>query len=226
MAHRVTRRRRRIAPMSNYFYVSPEQLIKDRAEFAQKGIARGRSIVAAIYDSGVVMVAENPSASLNKISEVYDRIAFAGVGKYNEFDRLREAGIRWADFTGFTYSREDVDARALANYYAQHLGDMFTEGQKPLEVEILVAQLGNKFRPTKLYRIAYEGTISDEADFAVLGGDAETIKGRFADLEVGHLSLAQTLQNAVSALAGPERGTPPGGPRGPPRGGTERERHT
>ena len=194
--------------MSNYFYVAPEQLIKDRAEFAQKGIARGRSIVAAIYDVGVLMVAENPSASLYKISEIYDRIAFAGVGKYNEFDRLREAGIRWADGTGYTYSREDVDARALANFYAQHLGDMFTEGQKPLEVEIMVAQLGNKFRPTKLYRIAYEGTISDEADFAVLGGDAETIKGRFADLEVGHLSLSQTLQNAVSALAGPDRHLP------------------
>ena len=194
--------------MSNFFYVAPEQLIKDRAEFAQKGIARGRSIVAAIYDVGVVLVAENPSASLYKISEIYDRIAFAGVGRYNEFDRLREAGIRWADGTGYTYSREDVDARALANYYAQHLGDMFTEGQKPLEVEILVAQLGNQFRGTKLYRIAYEGTISDEEDFAVLGGDAETIKERFATLEVGHLPLAQTLKNAVSALAGPDREIP------------------
>jgi len=194
--------------MSNYFYVAPEQLIKDRAEFAQKGIARGRSIIAAIYDVGVVMVAENPSASLYKISEIYDRIAFAGVGKYNEFDRLREAGIRWADGTGFTYSREDVDARALANYYAQHLGDMFTEGQKPLEVEILVAQLGNKFRPTKLYRIAYEGTISDEERFAVLGGDAETIKGRFAALENGPLNLGETLAHAVAALAGPDRQLP------------------
>ena len=133
--------------MSNYFYVAPEQLIRDRAEFAQKGIARGRSIVGAIFDNGVVLVAENPSASLFKISEIYDRIAFAGVGKYNEFDRLREAGIRWADSTGFTYSRGDVDVRALANFYAQHLGDMFTEGQKPLEVEVLVAQLGNKTRP-------------------------------------------------------------------------------
>jgi proteasome alpha subunit len=191
--------------MTNYFYVSPEQLIKDRAEFAQKGIARGRSIVAAIYDQGVLMVAENPSASLNKISEVYDRIAFAGVGKYNEFDRLREAGIRWADSTGFTYSREDVDARALANYYAQHLGDMFTEGQKPLEVEILVAQLGNKVRPTKLYRVAYEGTISDEPRFAVLGGDADTIKDRFALSEDSLEPLRTTLHNAVSALAGPDR---------------------
>jgi proteasome alpha subunit len=191
--------------MSNYFYVSPEQLIKDRAEFAQKGIARGRSLVAAVYDEGVVLVAENPSASLNKISEIYDRIAFAGAGKYNEFDRLREAGIRWADSTGFTYSREDVDARALANYYAQHLGDMFTEGQKPLEVEILVAQLGNKLRPTKLYRIAYEGTISDEPRFAVLGGDAETIKERFAQSEDSLQSLATTLRNASSALSGPDR---------------------
>jgi proteasome alpha subunit len=191
--------------MSNYFYVSPEQLTKDRAEFAQKGIARGRSIVAAIYDLGVVLVAENPSASLNKVSEIYDRIAFAGVGKYNEFDRLREAGIRWADTTGFTYSREDVDARALANYYAQHLGDMFTEGQKPLEVEILVAQLGNALRPTKLYRVAYEGTISDEPHFAVLGGDAETIRERFAQTEDEANSLAVTLKNAVSALTGPDR---------------------
>jgi proteasome alpha subunit len=194
--------------MTNYFYVSPEQLIKDRAEFAQKGIARGRSLVAAIYDKGVVMVAENPSASLNKISEVYDRIAFAGVGRYNEFDRLREAGIRWADSTGFTYSRDDVDARALANYYAQHLGDMFTEGQKPLEVEILVAQLGNALRPTKLYRVAYEGTISDEPHFAVVGGDAETIRDRFALSEESLETLATTLKNAAAALAGPDRVLP------------------
>ena len=194
--------------MTMPFYVSPEQLIKDRAEFAQKGIARGRSMVAAIYDRGVLLVAENPSASLYKISEIYDRIAFAGVGKYNEFDRLREAGIRWADGTGFTYSREDVDARALANYYAQHLGDMFTEGQKPLEVEILVAQLGSNLRPTKLYRIAYEGTIADAPRFAILGGDAETIKARFAEADETVQPLARTLKDAVAALAGPERTLP------------------
>lgn len=194
--------------MSNLFYVAPEQLIKDRAEFAQKGIARGRSIVAAIYDKGVIVVAENPSASLNKVSEIYDRIAFAGAGKYNEFDRLREAGIRWADSTGFTYSREDVDARALANYYAQHLGDMFTEGQKPLEVEILVAQLGNNLRATKLYRVAYEGTITDEPRFAVLGGDSETIKNRFALSEESVQPLNVTLRNASNALAGPDRTIP------------------
>jgi proteasome alpha subunit len=196
--------------MSNYFYVAPEQLIKDRAEFARKGIARGRSILAAIYDAGVLMVAENPSASLYKISEIYDRIAFAGVGKYNEFDRLREAGIRWADGTGFTYSRGDVDARALANFYAQHLGDMFTEGQKPLEVEILVAQLGNKFRQTKLYHVAYEGTISDEQHFAVLGGDAETVKSRFALSDGAPRTLDLTLKSAVAALGGPDRPIAPG----------------
>jgi proteasome alpha subunit len=194
--------------MSNFFYVAPEQLIKDRATFAQKGIARGRSILASIYDVGVVMVAENTSASLNKISEIYDRIAFAGVGKYNEFDRLREAGIRWADSTGFTYSRDDVDAKALANYYAQHMGDMFSEGPKPLEVEILVAQLGNKFHQTKLYQVAYEGTISDEEHFAILGGDAETVKARYAALFTEPTTLADTLRHAVSALAGPDRTIP------------------
>ncbi len=191
--------------MTMPFYVSPEQLIKDRAEFAQKGIARGRSMVAAIYDQGVLLVAENPSASLNKISEIYDRIAFAGVGKYNEFDRLREAGIRWADSMGYTYAREDVDARALANYYAQYLGAMFTEGSKPLEIEILVAQLGSHHRPTKLFHLAYEGTITDEQRFAVLGGDAETIKERFATAEEGNADLANTLKQAASALSGPDR---------------------
>ncbi len=194
--------------MSNFMYVAPEQMMKDRAEFAQKGIARGRSLIAVIYDTGVVIVAENPSASLYKVSEIYDRIAFAGVGKYNEFDRLREAGIRWADSTGFTYSREDVDARALANYYAQHLGDMFTEGSKPLEVELLVAQLGNALRPTKIYRVAYEGTISDEPRFAVLGGDAETVRQRFLRTEGGPIGLAQTLQHAIAAISGPERTIP------------------
>lgn len=194
--------------MSNYFYVAPEQMIKDRADFAQKGIARGRSILASVFDEGVVIVAENPSASLNKISEIYDRIAFAGVGRYNEFDRLREAGIRWADMTGYQYSRDDVDARSLANYYAQYLGVSFTEGQKPLEVEILVAQLGNQHRPTKIYRIAYEGTISDEPYFSVLGGDAESIRQRFAISESSPAALEVTLRNAVAALSGPDRTIP------------------
>jgi proteasome alpha subunit len=191
--------------MSMPFYVSPEQLIKDRAEFAQKGIARGRSMVASIYDNGVLFVAENPSASLYKVSEVYDRIAFAGAGKYNEFDRLREAGIRWADSTGYTYSRGDVDARALANYYSQYLGAVFTEGPKPLEIEVLVAQLGGSVRPTKLYHLAYEGTITDETRFAVLGGDAETIKTRFAQSDQGTSDLASALTHARNALAGPDR---------------------
>jgi proteasome alpha subunit len=194
--------------MSNAFYVNPEQLVNDKAQFAQKGIARGKSIIAAIYDQGVLMVGENTSASLNKISEIYDRIAFAGVGKYNEFDRLREAGVRWADNTGFTYAREDVDARALANFYAQHVGDMFSEGMKPLEVEILVAQLGNNLRPTKLYRIAYEGTISDEPHFAVVGGEADEVKKRFASFEGAVTNLSGTLKNALSALSGPERTVP------------------
>jgi len=194
--------------MSNMMYVTPEQLMKDRAEFAQKGIARGRSLIVAMYDAGVLLVAENPSASLYKLSEIYDRIGFAAVGKYNEFDRLREAGIRWADSTGFTYSREDVDARALANYYAQYLGHTFTEGQKPLEVEVLVAQLGNNVRPTKIYRIAYEGTITDEPQFAVLGGDAEAIKNRFTVTARESASLQDVLRGAVSAIAGPERSIP------------------
>lgn len=194
--------------MSMPYYVAPEQFMKDRAEYAQKGIARGRSLVAAIYDTGVLLVAENPSASLNKISEIYDRIAFAGVGKYNEFHELRQAGIRWADTTGFSYSREDVDARALANFYAQHLGLMFTESGKPLEVEILVAQLGIRNRPTKLYHIAFEGTITDETRFAVLGGDAEAVKTRYASQGDDIADLAVTLRRAANALSGPDRQIP------------------
>jgi proteasome alpha subunit len=191
--------------MSGSFYVNPEQLVNDKAQFAQKGIARGKSIVGAIYDKGVLLVGENTSASLNKISEIYDRIAFAGVGKYNEFDRLREGGVRWADNTGYVYSREDVDARALANFYAQHIGDVFSGDFKPLEVEILVAQLGNGVRPTKLYRIAYEGTISDEPHFAVVGGEADEVKRRFAQGDGAIVDFAKTLKNAVAALAGPDR---------------------
>ncbi len=134
--------------MTMPFYVAPEQVMKDRAEYAQKGIARGRSLVASVYAEGILVVAENPSRSLHKISEIYDRIAFAGVGKYNEFDQLRVAGVRHADTKGFAYSREDVDARSLANLYAQFLGQVFTHEMKPLEVEILVAELGADGSPT------------------------------------------------------------------------------
>jgi proteasome alpha subunit len=191
--------------MSMPFYVAPEQVMKDRAEYAQKGIARGRSLVATTYDDGVLIVAENPSRSLHKISEIYDRIAFGGVGKYNEYDQLRVAGVRHADTKGFTFSREDVDARSLANLYAQYLGTVFTHEMKPMEVEILVAELAEGTGPDQLYHIAYEGTITDEENFAVLGGDAETVTARVAEAWEAAWDLGAALRAAVSALAGPER---------------------
>jgi len=191
--------------MTMPFYVAPEQVMKDRAEYAQKGIARGRSLVATTYDQGIVIVAENPSRSLRKVSEIYDRIAFAGVGKYNEFDQLRVAGVRHADTKGFAFSREDVDARSLANLYAQFLGNVFTHEMKPLEVEILVAELGDDGRPDQLYHVAYEGTISDQDDFAVLGGDAEAIAERFRTRYRRGWTLPEALTACVAELAGPDR---------------------
>jgi proteasome alpha subunit len=191
--------------MTMPFYVAPEQVMKDRAEYAQKGIARGRSLVATVYDGGILMVAENPSRSLHKVSEIYDRIAFAGVGKYNEFDQLRVSGVRHADTKGFAFSREDVDARSLANLYAQYLGQVFTHEMKPLEVEILVAELGTDQGHDQLYHVAYEGTITDEDRFAVLGGETETISARVATAYVDGWDLDTALRAAVSALAGPDR---------------------
>ncbi len=191
--------------MTMPFYVAPEQVMKDRAEYAQKGIARGRSLVATTYAEGILIVAENPSRSLHKVSEIYDRIAFAGVGKYNEFDQLRVAGVRHADTKGFAFSREDVDARSLANLYAQFLGNVFTHEMKPLEVEILVAELGWNGRPDQLYHVAYEGTITDEDRFAVLGGDAESLATRFGEAFSQGWSLSEALAACVRTLAGPDR---------------------
>src|ERR1700728_711505 len=191
--------------MSMPYYVAPEQVMKDRAEYAQKGIARGRSLVATTYDLGIAIVAENPSRSLHKISEIYDRIAFAGVGKHNEYDQLRVAGVRHADTKGIAFSREDVDARSLANLYAQYLGNVFTQEMKPLEVEILVAELSADSQPDQLYHIAYEGTITDEEHFAVLGGDAETITERVGESWEAGWNLSNALSAAVRALAGPDR---------------------
>jgi proteasome alpha subunit len=189
--------------MTMPYYVAPEQVMKDRAEYAQKGIARGRSLVATIYDGGILMVAENPSRSLHKVSEIYDRIAFAGVGKYNEFDQLRVSGVRHADTKGFAFSREDVDARSLANLYAQYLGNVFTHEMKPLEVEILVAELGEE--ENQLYHIAYDGFVSDEEHYAVLGGDAETVAERIGGAWQPDWDMATAITAATAALAGPDR---------------------
>ncbi|MGA8296099.1 MAG: proteasome subunit alpha [Acidimicrobiales bacterium] len=186
------------------FYVAPEQVMKDRAEYAQKGIARGRALVAVTYNDGVLIVAENPSHTLHKVSEIYDRVAFAGVGKYNEFDQLRVAGIRHADTKGFAYSRDDVDARSLANLYAQYLGQVFTHELKPLEVEILVAELGLDGEH-RLYHIAYDGTVVDQEKWTVLGGDAEVIASRLEQAFREDWSLKEALKTSVSCLGGPER---------------------
>ena len=191
--------------MSMPFYVAPEQVMKDRADYARKGIARGRALVAVRYVDGIAVRTENQSNTLRKINEIYDRIAFAGVGKYNEFDQLRVAGVRAADLKGFQYSRDDVDARSLANQYAQILGQVFTHEMKPLEVEILVAEVGVDGPGDQLFHILYDGTVMDEHRFSVLGGDAEAITARLAELELEDVELGAAMRAAAAALTGPDR---------------------
>ena len=191
--------------MSMPFYVAPEQFMKDKADYARKGIARGRALVASLYADGILIAAENPSHTLHKVSEIYDRIAFAGVGKYNEFDQLRVAGVQHADVKGYQYSREDVDARSLANLYARYLGQIFTHDMKPMEVEILVAEVGAAPEDDQLFHVLYDGTVFDEDRFAVLGGEAEAITQRMESTFTAGGTLATSLQAAVAALAGPDR---------------------
>ena len=198
--------------MSMPFYVAPEQQMKDRADFARKGIARGRSVVVLHYADGILFVAENRSQALHKVSEIYDRIGFAAVGRYNEFENLRMAGIRYADFRGYSYDRTDVTGRGLANAYAQLLGTIFSSGgEKPYEVEIVVAELGPTPDQDQIYRLTYDGSVADEENFAVMGGSAEAITEVVARNYQPDLSLAAATRLAVQALASE------GGPNANPR---------
>lgn len=197
--------------MSMPFYVSAEQLMRDRSEYARKGIARGRGVVVMTYADGVLFVAENASPTLHKVSEIYDRIGFAGVGKYNEYENLRVAGIRLADLRGYSYDRRDVTARALANAYAQTLGTIFTEQQKPYEVEICVAEVGAGPEDDQMYRLTYDGTIVDEPEFLAMGGQADVLTNEMRTNFAPGLALRDALGVAVSALGSV------GGPEGMPR---------
>ena len=178
------------------FYVAPEQLVRDKAEFARKGIARGRSIIAVDYFDGVLLLAENPSKALHKISEVYDRIAFAGVGKYNEFETLRKAGIRQADLMGYLYSREDVTAMGLATAFAQTLGAIFTREPKPFEVEVLIAEISEDGDEHRLFRVTYDGTLYDERQFVAIGGKAEQLTEALEEKWEPGMTLAKALEVA------------------------------
>jgi proteasome alpha subunit len=182
------------------FYASPEQIMRDRSEYARKGIARGRSVVVLTYDDGVLFVAENPSSALHKVSEIYDRIGFAAVGKYNEFENLRVAGVRLCDLRGYSYDRSDVTARSLANAYAQTLGSIFTEQSKPYEVEICVAEVGLSPAEDQLYRLTYDGSVGDEPGYVAMGGQSEAIATVLRDGHADAMSLTDALLLAVRGL--------------------------
>ncbi|MEO9220255.1 MAG: proteasome subunit alpha [Mycobacteriaceae bacterium] len=188
--------------MTMPYYASAEQIMRDRSELARKGIARGRSVVVLTYADGVLFVAENPSSTLHKVSEIYDRIGFAAVGKYNEFENLRRAGIQHADLRGYSYDRRDVTGRSLANAYAQTLGTIFTEQPKPYEVEICVAEVGrpDSTAVAQLYRITYDGSIADETSFVVMGGTTEPITAALKEKYEPGLQLPDAVGVAVSAL--------------------------
>jgi len=147
-------------------------------------------------------VAENQSRTLYKISEIYDRIAFAGVGKYNEFEMLRIAGVRQADVKGYSFAREDVNARSLANGYAQTLGQVFTHEMKPYEVEILVAQVGADADADEMFHILYDGTVMDEEGFTVLGGQAESIAEVLKERYESGMSRDGAIRFGADVLAG------------------------
>ncbi len=182
------------------YYVSPEQMMHDKAEYAKKGISKGRSIVAIEYADGILLMADNPSVSLNKVSEIYDNIAFSGAGKYSEFENLRKAGIRHADLKGYMYSREDVTAKSLANAYSQTLGTIFSEAVKPLEVEILVVSVGATPADNECYRIVFDGTIIDEKGFTVIGGRSEATIAFLKDRYQAAMALPEALSLARRAL--------------------------
>ena len=182
------------------YYVPPEQLMKDRAEYARKGIARGRSIVALEYTDGILLMGENTSGALHKISEIYDRVAFAGVGKYNEFESLRVAGIRHADIKGYSYARADVSARSLANAYSQTLGHIFTHEVKPYEVEVFVVEVGDTPAGNDLFRVTYDGTLYDEEGFAAIGGQAEELTTQLGDGYQAGRDLAAAVALAATVV--------------------------
>ena len=187
--------------MSTPFYVSPEQLMRDRADFARKGISRGRALVSLQYADGIVFASENPSAALHKVSEIYDRIAFAAVGRYNEFENLRIAGVRLADMRGYAYDRRDVTGRGLANAYAQTLGTIFSSGgEKPYEVELFVGEIGDSAEDDQLYRLTYDGQVVVEHGFAAIGGAAEAVGGYLKERYTEGASLEDAIKLAVAAL--------------------------
>jgi proteasome alpha subunit len=186
------------------FYVSPEQQMKDKADYARKGIARGRNSVVIQYDGGILFVAPNPSLALHKVSEIYDRIAFAAVGRYNEYENLRIAGVRYADMRGYQYDRIDVTARGLANWYAQLLGTIFTESPKPWEVEIVVAEVGAAPEADQIYRITFDGSVADEHGFVAMGGQADQVATVLKERYTEGLPLANALGVAIAALSGHE----------------------
>jgi proteasome alpha subunit len=183
------------------FYVSPEQVMKDRADYARKGIARGRSLVALECEPGIVIIADNATRTLTKISEIYDRIAFAAVGKYNEFQLLKVAGVRHADLKGYSYSREDVSAKELANAYAQTLGQIFTHEMKPYEVELLVVEVGKDPSGDAMYHVLYDGVVMDEEQHAVLGGNAESIDEALNEQFQPGMDLATAVKLGARVLA-------------------------
>jgi proteasome alpha subunit len=191
------------------FYVSPEQAMKDKADYARKAITRIRSGVVIACDAGILFIAPNPSRALRKFSEIYDRIAFAAVGRYNEFENLRKAGVRFADMTGFQYDRQDVSARGLANWYAQLLGTIFTDSPKPYEVEIVVAEVGKTTDDDQLYRITFDGSVADERGFVVIGGQADQVAAVLKDQYRDGMTLEGAFTVAIAALGSQSNGDRP-----------------
>jgi proteasome alpha subunit len=188
--------------MPTPYYVSPEQIMQEKEDFARKGIEKAKEVIALEYQDGIVMVAENPLATVFKISEIYDRITLAATGLYPDYEALRVAGIQAAEVKGFTYNREDVTAKWLTNVYSQHIGAIHRQADaKPLEIELLLCEIREDASSSnRIYHLSFDGTFWEDNRYAVIGGRAEKITANLEDKYTEGLDLNGAVKLAVKVF--------------------------
>ena len=150
-------------------------------------------------------MAPNPSRALHKISEIYDRIAFAAVGRYNEYENLRKAGVTYADVTGYQFDRRDVTARGIANWYAQQLSARSSPRSQQAVSRLRSSSPRRQKAPAddQIYRITFDGSVADEHGFAAIGGQADQVSTVLKERYSDGMSLIEALSAALAALAAP-----------------------
>ncbi len=163
-----------------------QQTLRQKADYVLDRLREGSPVVGISAQEGVLLCTVRRSQ--RKIFEIYDRLAFAGLGNPSDLEAVRQLAVDFAHAEGFQRSPQDVSIQRVVGFAVspalkRHFSDPL---RLPLVLCGLFAQVGDASGDDLFYILNYDGEFSLVKHYAAVAGAAhvaERMKEALGDLK-------------------------------------------